>query len=81
MDAADTPESSRGPKWTKLAKQILESCEGHRLRLTTLQRKLVAAAGMPKDTLAEHRQAIVQKLSSKKKTFDVTDGEVSLKAA
>ena len=71
----------RSPSWAKLAKEILASCEGHRMKLAKLQRKVVAAAGLPKQAVADHQSAIVQRLNSKRKTFAMTDGEVSLKIA
>ena len=84
-EAGDTPRTagpvaSKGPSWAKLAKEILAGCEGHSMKLAKLQRKVVAAAGLPKQAVAEHQGAIMQKLSSKRKTFAVTDGEVLLKA-
>lgn len=79
--AAAVAEDSKAPSWTKMAKQILQNCEGHSMKMSKLQRKVLAAAGLPKDALAEHQQAIAQKLASKKKTFTIVDGEVSLREA
>ena len=78
--AAESP-GSKGPSWAKLAKGILADCEGHRMKLAKLQRKLLAAAGLPKQAVADHQEAIIQKLSSKRKTFALADGEILLKAA
>ena len=78
--AADTP-GEKGPSWAKLAKEILAGCEGHKMKLAKLQRKVVAAAGLPKQAVADHQDAIMQKLSSKRKSFALTDGEVLLKVA
>lgn len=84
-EAGDTssaagPVGSKGPSWAKLAKEILAGCQGHSMKLAKLQRKVVAAAGLPKQALADHQDAIMQRLSSKRKTFAMTDGEVRLKA-
>ncbi len=76
--AADTP-GEKGPSWAKLAKEILAGCEGHKMKLAKLQRKVVAAAGLPKQAVADHQGAIMQKLSSKRKSFRLTEGEVLLK--
>ena len=78
--AAETP-GKRGLSWAKLAKEILAGCEGHRMKLAKLQQKVVAAAGLPKQAVADHEEAIMQKLSSKSKSFALTDGEVLLKVA
>ena len=78
--AAGSP-GDKGPSWAKLAKEILASCEGHRMKLAKLQRKVLAAAGLPKQAMEDHQSAIVQRLNSKRKTFAMTDGEVMLKIA
>ena len=77
---ADHAPKSQAPNWSKLARQVLQSCDGERMKATKLQRKVLAAAGLPKEALAQHQQAIVQKIGSRKKTFRVHGDLVSLRA-
>ena len=70
---------TQAPSWSKLARQILESCEGQRMKATKLQRKVLTAAGLPKEALPQHQQAIVQGIGSRKKTFRVHGDLVSLR--
>ena len=77
---ADTAAKSQAPNWSKLARQVLQSSEGQRMKATKLQRKVLTAAGLPKEALAQHQQAIVQKIGSRKKTFRVHGDQVSLRA-
>ena len=77
---ADHASKSQAPNWSKLARQVLQGCEGERMKATKLQRRVLAAAGLPKEALAQHQQAIVQKIGSRKKTFRVHGDLVSLRA-
>ena len=77
---ADHASKRQAPNWSKLARQVLQGCEGERMKATKLQRKVLAAAGLPKEALAQHQQAIVQKIGSRKKTFRVHGDLVSLRA-
>jgi hypothetical protein len=81
VSALEYAQGKGGPSWSKLAKHVLASCEGHSMKMSKLQREVLAAAGLPKQALAEHQQAIVQKISAKRKTFSITDEQVSLKVA
>ena len=65
--------------WSKLARQALQDCEGQRMKATKLQRKVLKIAGLPKEALPQHRQAILQKIGSRKKTFRVHGDLVSLR--
>ena len=79
--ALEPSQGKAGPSWSKLAKHVLASCVGHSMKMSKLQREVLAAAGLPKQALAEHQQAIVQKISAKRKTFSITGEQVSLKVA
>ena len=81
VSALEPLQGKAGPSWSKLAKQLLASCEGHSMKMSKLQREVLAAAGLPKQALAEHQQAIVQKISAKRKTFSIMGEQVSLKVA
>ena len=80
VGGADHASKSQAPNWSKLARQVLQGCEGERMKATKLQRKVLAAAGLPKEALAQHQQAIAQKIGSRKKTFRVHGDLVSLRA-
>lgn len=67
----------KGPKWKKLAAEVLQGRKDRRMKVAKLQRKVLAAAGLGAKTLGQHGDLMLQRWS-KSKQFTVHDGHVAL---
>jgi hypothetical protein len=51
------------------------------MKVSKLQQKVLAAAGLPKEALSQHQQTILKRISAKRKTFSIRGKQVLLKPA
>ena len=70
----------KGFKWKKLAEKVLQARGStKKMRVSKLQVKVLAAAGLSADEISNHGDAMLQRWQKSRRRFRVEDGYITLK--